>query len=82
MASITISVPEALRDWVEARIQTGAYADASDYVRDLIRHDQHETTENEALAMALAVGEASGSSDRQVPEIMASLREELRGDAA
>ena len=40
MASMNISVPDAMRDWVQRRIQSGEYASVSDYVRDLIRRDQ------------------------------------------
>jgi antitoxin ParD1/3/4 len=40
MASMNISLPEPLRDYVQERIDSGQYASASDYVRDLIRRDQ------------------------------------------
>lgn len=82
MPSLTISVPAALREWVDSRVETGTYADAGDYLRDLIRHDQAEAAESDALAAALAEGEASGISDRQVPDILAGLKRELDGSAA
>jgi antitoxin ParD1/3/4 len=81
MASLTISVPETLRDWVESRVETGVYADAGDYLRDLIRRDRAETAENTALAAALAEGEASGVSERQAPDILAALRQATRAVA-
>lgn len=40
MASMNISLPAPLRAQVQARIDSGQYASASDYVRDLIRRDQ------------------------------------------
>ena len=40
MASMNVSVPDPMRDWVQARIESGKYASVSDYVRDLIRKDQ------------------------------------------
>ena len=40
MATMNISVPDPMRDWVQKRIESGLYASASDYVRDLIRRDQ------------------------------------------
>lgn len=40
MATLNISLPEPMRDYVEARIEAGRYASASDYVRDLIDRDQ------------------------------------------
>lgn len=40
MASMNVSVPDRMRDWVQSRIEQGDYASVSDYVRDLIRRDQ------------------------------------------
>ena len=40
MATMNISLPDAMKAWVEARTQDGRYSNASDYVRDLIRRDQ------------------------------------------
>ncbi len=40
MATMNVSLPDAMKDWVEDRVGTGQYANASDYVRDLIRMDQ------------------------------------------
>jgi antitoxin ParD1/3/4 len=40
MATVTISLPEQMKDWVEAQGESGRFSDASDYVRDLIRRDQ------------------------------------------
>lgn len=45
MASMNISLPDAMRDYVQARIDSGKYASVSDYVRDLIRRDQNRTEE-------------------------------------
>ena len=41
MGSMNISVPDAMRGWVQSRIESGEYASVSDYVRDLIRRDQN-----------------------------------------
>lgn len=40
MASIKISLPDSMHDYVQARIDRGQYASASEYVRDLISRDQ------------------------------------------
>ena len=40
MATMNVSLPDTLKDWVEGQAQTGRYSNASDYVRDLIRRDQ------------------------------------------
>ncbi len=39
MATMNISVPVPMRDWVQARIDEGKYASVSDYARDIIRRD-------------------------------------------
>ncbi|KRB81238.1 ParD protein (antitoxin to ParE) [Sphingomonas sp. Root710] len=41
MASMNISLPDPMRDYVQSRIDNGQYASVSDYVRDLIRRDQN-----------------------------------------
>jgi antitoxin ParD1/3/4 len=67
-----------MRDWVQQRIDTGQYASVSDYVRDLIRRDQMQADEQEALIAALIKGEKSGISKRRIPEILAAVKQELQ----
>ncbi|MGF1642114.1 MAG: type II toxin-antitoxin system ParD family antitoxin [Thiotrichales bacterium] len=45
MATLNISLPDQLRDWVSEQVRSGQYASASDYLRDLIRNDQRERTQ-------------------------------------
>lgn len=40
MATMNVSLPDPMRDYVQNRIDSGQYASISDYVRDLIRRDQ------------------------------------------
>lgn len=47
MATMNVSLPGPMKDWVEAQARTGRYSNASDYVRDLIRRDQ-ERAEKDA----------------------------------
>jgi hypothetical protein len=42
MATMNISVPDPMKDWVQSQVDTGAYSNTSDYVRDLIREDQNQ----------------------------------------
>lgn len=78
MATMNVSLPDPLKEWVEDRVKTGRYANASDYVRDLIRRDQES---REALERALIEGEASGVSRRSVREIAIDARAKLgRGE--
>jgi antitoxin ParD1/3/4 len=59
MATMNVSLPGPMRDWVESQIKGGAYANASDYIRDLIRHDQ---SQRQALEAAVREGIESGRS--------------------
>lgn len=68
MAQLNISIPPALKSWIEHRITEGRYSSASDYLRDLVRRDQEsEPDDIEWVKAMLAEGEASGISD-EVPE--------------
>ena len=75
MATMNVSLPDAMREWIEERVKSGRYASASDYVRDLIRRDQ-ET--RDVLVRALIEGENSGVSRRSVREIAAAARSKLK----
>jgi len=75
MATLNISLPDAMREWIDAQIDAGEYANASDYIRDLVRHDQRE---RDAVRLALIQGEKSGRSKRSVTEIARSTKRRLR----
>jgi len=78
MATMNVSLPDPLKAWVEDRVKSGRYANASDYVRDLIRRDQEK---RDALVRALIEGEESGTSRRSVRDIAADTRTKLdRGE--
>lgn len=54
MATLNISLPEQLRDWVSTQIKSGRYSSASDYLRDLIRNDQRgQMQDSQSLAKHL-----------------------------
>jgi antitoxin ParD1/3/4 len=74
MATMNISLPEPLKDWVEAQIKTGRYANSSDYVRDLIRRDQEG---KDALIDALEAGVTSGRSERSLDQIWQSAKRKV-----
>ena len=53
MATMNVSVPDLMREWIQSRIDSGQYATVSDYVRDLIRKDQTVTAEQERWLASL-----------------------------
>ncbi|MBI3775941.1 MAG: type II toxin-antitoxin system ParD family antitoxin [Gammaproteobacteria bacterium] len=69
MATMNVSLPDPMKDWVEDQVKTGHFSNASDYVRDLIRRDQEYQEQREALIKALVAGEKSGVSERTIKEI-------------
>lgn len=71
MVTMNISLPEKMKKRVQLRIARGNYANASDYVRDLIRQDIER---RDALVAELRKGEHSGVSKRQVPEILTAAK--------
>ena len=77
MATLNISMPDQMREWIDAQVGSGHYANASDYVRDLIRHDQRE---KEDIEIALIAGEKSGISTRRVSDIARDTRQRLTGE--
>jgi antitoxin ParD1/3/4 len=75
MATMNVSLPDPMREWVETQVQSGEYANTSDYIRDLIRHDQHRWQE---LQAAIAQGLNSGRSERKAEDVMAAAKARLR----
>lgn len=75
MATMNVSLPDPMREWVEGQVRGGAYANVSDYIRDLIRHDQEK---RKALEEAIQDGLASGRSPRKAEDVMAAAKARLR----
>jgi antitoxin ParD1/3/4 len=74
MATMNVSLPDAMKDWVEAQAQTGRYSNASDYVRDLIRRDQERAEQLHELQKLITEGVESGISDRSISDILKAAR--------
>lgn len=60
MATMNVSLPDLMKDWVEKRANSGRYSNASDYVRDLIRKDQERQQAIDVLQSAISEGLESG----------------------
>jgi antitoxin ParD1/3/4 len=74
MATMNVSLPDQMKEWVEAQAENGRYANASDYVRDLIRRDQVKTEKIAAMQIKIDEGIASGYSTRTMADIRADGR--------
>lgn len=78
MATMNISVPDPMKDWVQSQVETGIYANTSDYIRDLIRKDQENRTRVMMLQKAITEGLESGISHKSFDEILHTARQGLK----
>ncbi|MEE9380084.1 MAG: type II toxin-antitoxin system ParD family antitoxin [Hyphomonadaceae bacterium] len=60
MATMNVSLPAPMKTWVEGQTDSGRYANASDYVRDLIRRDQERAAKVATLQALIDEGLESG----------------------
>ncbi|WP_276200625.1 type II toxin-antitoxin system ParD family antitoxin [Chelatococcus sp. XZ-Ab1] len=74
MATMNVSLPDPMKDWVEAQARTGRYSNASDYVRDLIRRDQERAEKIARMQALVTEGLESGISDESMDDIAAAAR--------
>jgi antitoxin ParD1/3/4 len=67
MGEMSFDFPPELRRWIEVRLAEGRYADAEEYVRDLVRRDQEQASaweeDTARVRQLIAEGEASGISE-------------------
>ena len=75
MATMNISLPQQMKDWVEAQTKDGKYANSSDVVRDLIRRERVKREKIAAMQARLDEGEASGYLEIDIGSYFRDLRE-------
>ena len=49
MTTMNVSLPDELKTFVDSQVEGGNYSSTSEYVRELIRHDQARRELKEAL---------------------------------
>lgn len=76
MATMNVSLPDPMKEWVENQARTGRYSNASDYVRDLIRRDQERADKIAELQRLVTEGLESGISALSKDEILQAAREQ------
>ena len=67
-----------MKDWVETRLSSGRYHNASEYVRDLIRKDQDENANALAFTAAIELGRNSGNDPRNIDEIVKDAKQKAK----
>jgi antitoxin ParD1/3/4 len=76
MASLNFSLPDPMREWVEAQVAGGAYGNVSEYMRELIRRDQREQAQRRLEELLLA-GLQSGGPIEVTPDYWEKKRKQL-----
>ncbi|UXN71974.1 type II toxin-antitoxin system ParD family antitoxin [Devosia neptuniae] len=74
MATMNVSLPDAMKEWVEAQVETGRYGNSSDYVRDLVRRDQERAEARAKLQQMVDSALASGIVEMSRDELLARMR--------
>lgn len=69
MATMNISLPDPMNQWVEAQAETGRYSNVSDYVLDLIRREQERGDKIAQMQRLVDEARASGMSDLTMGDI-------------
>ena len=77
MATMNVSLPDAMKNWVEERSRSGRYSNASDYVRDLIRRDQDRAEKIARMQTLVDEAVASGEGQRTMEQIEQEARARL-----
>ncbi len=79
MATMNISLPGAMKEWVEQQANTlGRYSNVSDYIRDLIRKEQDHSAKIEAMQQRIVEGIESGVGTHTMAELQEIAREQAQ----
>jgi len=77
MTSFNVSMPKALKQYIEEQVAGGTYSTPSEYVRELIREDQRRRAK-EKIELELLEGLRSGPAMEIDAGYWVSKRKELR----
>lgn len=70
MATMNISLPQQMKDWVEEQTKDGKYANSSDVVRDLIRRELTKREKIAAMQEKIDEAYASGFVEKTIDKFM------------
>ena len=71
--TMSFALPESLRDYIDQRVRSGEYGNTSEYLRDLIRRDQHAEAARR-FRLLIADGLESGESRQLTDDVVGELR--------
>lgn len=70
MATMNVSLPDQMKEWVEAQVRSGKYANSSDLIRDLVRREQERAEARQKLQQMVDDALASGISTMGREELL------------
>ncbi|MEM7768560.1 MAG: type II toxin-antitoxin system ParD family antitoxin [Pseudomonadota bacterium] len=77
MATMNVSLPDEMKIWVENQAASGRYANASDYIRDIIRRDQEKAAKIAHWRHLVAEAENEPPLDQTPDEVFDGLNARL-----
>jgi len=77
MATMNISLPDELKQFVDQQVAEGAYGSSSEYLRELIRQSQRDKAAA-FLRQLIAEGLASGPAEPVTKDTFEQMRKDLR----
>ena len=78
MTTMNVSLPEAMKHWVEKQADSGRYANSSDYVRHLIRRDQEQAAKIAHIQGLVTEGIESGTGKRSMDQLKVAARRQAK----
>lgn len=81
MPTVTISLPDSLKEFIDNQLATKGYGNVSEYFRSLVREAQKEEEETRLEALLLE-GLSSGDDIAITPQFWKELKAEARNLAA
>lgn len=72
MATMNVSLPDSLKEFVEAQVRERGFGTSSEFMRELIRHEQARGELRALLTDGLASGEGSRVDDEYFERLRAS----------
>ncbi|MFC7402091.1 type II toxin-antitoxin system ParD family antitoxin [Citricoccus sp. GCM10030269] len=78
MATMNVSLPDGLKEFVEAQVEERSYGTSSEFIRDLIRREQARTQ----LRALLVDGMGSGPGSELDQAYFQRMRERIRPSSA
>ena len=77
MSQLNVSIPPALKSWIDVRVAEGRHSSASDYVRDLVRRDQESAGDETVwLRGLIEEGLASGVIEKDAKDVLREIMAE------